>query len=598
MAQRVSSEIGLNYGWLNVSGNSDSFASQTNLSEGVSLEQFQLNLVDEASAIRELKVRAWGFGDAEPNEGFRLDLKTASAFHIQLNYDGGETFFAVENPDVAYRRENWNINRWMADLFWAGWKHWGIGLRYHRTDRSGSIHQADFGLNELYPVRLRLDETMDDFGLRLESHDLPIYLLFEQSFAQYTRKTRPFVDGDRSINNPEDPDLLSGIESSIEDSVDIPTSRVMVSWSTPKFEGLVSVLYSDADLDSTGGMTRSYAINGGSIGEMSFIDDLVASTQRDMLSGAVRLGFVLSPVLTIRLAGNYRDSSADTALLGRRLLRALNPAGEALDLEASVDDSGFYDFTDSSSRLTLEYRHEGLSLWAGGFTGSRDVSWQRSNESENVDVSRDSDGFLLGVGFGTGPIDVSVEYESGSFEHYIFRTDPEEVDRLSFRLRSKLGAGFSLGAHGRFENSHNPSTIAGLDRNSDAWGLNLAWNSTDHGLGLSFDHNSLTNDTTVILPDQEAVSSRYDLDLSTLSLVGHSKVGITHIRASISRVEDNGSSFPLSAWNASGRLGWDVSDAIRLGLFARYWDYDEDASNIDDFSATRYGVFLHWSSQP
>lgn len=598
-AQDWSSEIGLNYGWLDLSGNSDSFRSQMNLRDGASLEYFQLSFLGEDSSIREFKIRAWGFGDAETSSAFRLDLKTANSFRFQLSYDHGDNFFALSNPGFANTRENWNLDRWMADLSWEGWRHWGLGLSYHRSDRQGSIEGPDFGLNELYPVKLDLDETMDDIALRLESHGLPIYLLFEQSYAQYTSRTRPSVNGNLAISNPEDPDELSSIESSTKDSVDIPSSRFMASWSTERWEGLVSLLYSDADLDATGGLTRSYSIDGGNIGEMNFIDDLVSSTQRDMLSGALRLGFAISPTWAIRLATSYRDSSGDSALFGRRLLRSVNPAGDIFEVEASVDDSGYYDFTDSSSRLTLEYGNAGLNLRAGIFTGSRDVSWQHSNDNSEVSITRDSDGFLLGLGWNSGPVDASIEYENGTFEHYVFRTDPEKVDRLNLRLRTKLSEAWRLKLHGRFEQADNPEAAAGLDRDSLAWGLNLGWTSKDarQSLALSFDRNSLTSDTSLVLPGGEAGLSQYDLDLSTISLSGHSQVGITHIMASVNWIEDQGESFPITAWNASGRIGWDASPAIRIGVFTQYWDYDEDASNLDDFRATRYGVFLHWSSQ-
>lgn len=597
MAGDLNYEIGLNYGWLDSAGNPESFRSRTNISEGASLEDFQLNFQD--GSIRQFRIRAWGFGDAESREAFRLDLKTISSLNIRVNYDHHESFFALSDPDHSSTRENWDIDRWMADFSWAGWEHWGIGLSYHRTDRRGSIHRPDYGLNETYPIRLSLDETMDDLALRLESHGLPVYLLFEQSFARYTRHNRPLVDGSVSITNPEDPDVLTEISSNEKDSVDIPTSRVMASWNTGRWEGLLSLLSSNADLDSTGGLSRSYAVDGGTIGEMNFVDQVASSTQQDMLSGAIRLGFALSSSWTLRLSGTYRDSSSDSALFGRRLLRAINPAGDSFDLEGTVDDNGFYDFTDSSARLSIEYDQGRLKLWGGALTGSRDVSWQRAEDGENFKVTRDTEGYLFGLGWSQGPFDATAEYEHGSFEHYVFRTDPEQVDRLTLRLRARVDENWSMGFHGRFESSENPSDRSSLDRDAQAWGVSFGWNSADarQGLNLNFDRNTLTSEIGILLPNSRPGFSLYDLDLSTFSLSGHSRFGITRLKAAVTRIEDQGMSFPLSAWNASGRLGWETSPRLRLGIFAQYWDYDEDASNLDDFSATRYGVFLHWSSR-
>ena len=92
---------------------------------------------------------------------------------------------------------------------------------------------------------------------------------------------------------------------------------------------------------------------------------------------------------------------------------------------------------DDHARLTVEWRAGAWALWGGAFTASRDVRW-RLAEGDALDTARDSDGTVFGVSWSKGDFSASAEYESGSFDRFVFRTDPETVDRLTVRLRAGL----------------------------------------------------------------------------------------------------------------------------------------------------------------
>ncbi|RLE21097.1 MAG: hypothetical protein DRJ65_16765 [Acidobacteria bacterium] len=603
LCQEWSGTVDLAYGWMDTTGNPDAFRTQYNLDSGFSLDQLDLDFRGEGS-LEHFSLEAWGWGDAEPAESFRLGLDFAPGLQVELDYRSNQSFFGLAGSDLAGRTDQWNLSRWRGSVVWTGWEDWTLGAEYRYVDRDGRIYRPHYGLNELYPLGVNLDETMSEFGIRVENRSTPVRLVFEQTWAQYERKNRPFAAGDQALSNPDDPDFFVSAGSTAEDEQDVPTSSLTASWGTDRWEGVATLLYSNADLQSgadpegTATIWETYDIGGGAIGTTSWVDELVSSTQMDSLVGALRLGFRMGQSWTLRLGGSYRDASADSSLLGRRLLHTVNPAGQVFEIEAPVDENGYYNFTDSDVRLTLDWNSGAWSVWGGAFMAGRDVAWRLTTDGSPFAVKRDSDGFLGGIAWSSnGGIDASLEYETGAFERYIFRTDPENVDRLTARLRARLGGGWNLNFHGRCEQTDNPDEVAALDRDSAAHGLGFGWTSSqgEHSFGLNLDQVSLESATDLILPDGGPGVSIYDLDLLTGTIFGHSDLGRVHLQASATYTSDSGDTWPVDAWNAVGRIGYDLSDTTRIGAFIQYWDYDEQLADADDFTATRYGLSLRWS---
>ncbi len=601
--QEWSGVVDMAYGWMNTTGNPDAFKSQYNIDRGFTLDQLDLDYSGEGSLER-FSVQAWGWGNGQNSESFRLGMDFAPGLQIDIEYRNNRNFFALTGSDLADRQEQWDLSRWRGGIEWTGWKEWTLALEFRRVDRAGTVYRPHYGLNELFPLGVKLDETMSEFGIRVENTSTPVRLVFEQTWAQYERKNRPFAAGDQALSNPENPNLFVSAGSTAVEEQDIPTSSLTASWGTERWEGVATVLYSDANLDSgadptgTATLWETYDIGGGAIGRTSWVDELISSTQMDSLVGALNIGFRLARSWTLRLGGSYRDASADSTMLGRRLLHTVNPEGQVFEIESPVDESGYYDFTDTDGRLTLDWTGGAWSVWAGAFMAGRDVAWRLTTDGSDVAVKRNSDGFLGGVGWTSAAgIDASIEYEDGTFERYIFRTDPENVDRLTARFRARLGAGWNLSFHGRYEQADNPSEIASMNRDSKAHGIGLGWTSHqgEHSYGLNLDQITLESTVDLVLPDGSPGISIYDLDLVTATVFGHSDLGRFHLQGSATYTSDSGESWPVDAWSAVGRIGYDLSDATRIGAFIQYWDYDEELAAADDFAATRYGLSLRWS---
>ncbi len=578
------------------SGSEGSFRSQLNLDEGINLEDLDLRYLGEEEKPARFTLRASGFGGAEPSQRFGLDLELAAPWRFELDYDRRESFFALAEHEEGRRSDDWEIERWRAGVRWDGWKAARLRLDLRRYERSGTIDRPIFGLNELYPLRVDLDESMEEAALSIETRTLPFTLLFEQSLATYERRNGRRPAGAFDLEG-DDLDRFAAAEDLRVEERDVPTSRLVATYAHPKVELAASFLYSPAELDGSGPVAESFDILGGLAGRVEFIDDLLTSGSMDTFAGNLRLGVRLASRWTLRLEADHRDTTTDAALLGERIVRVTSPFGDVFDLVGPRDETSLYDVTDDHGRLTVEWAGDGWAVWGGAFTASRDVRWRLAGDDSDFDTTRDSDGTLFGVSWSKGKVTGSAEYERGTFDRFVFRTDPETVDRLTVRLRAGLGEGWHLRAHGRLEDADNPPAVAGLDRSSDAWGAGLAWDSEDgkSGFGLDLDQADLATRTDLVLPDGRPDVSVYDLSLFSATLHGRTEVGKLRISGSATRLDDSGATWPVESWIARARVGYPVRPKLEVAALGEHYSYDEGLATGDDFDVTRYGIGLTWS---
>ncbi len=597
-AQEWSGDIGAGYVWQSNDGNENSFLTQTNLHSGFVLEALNLRYRGENSGVTDMDFEAWGFGDAEPTEAARFNIGFSGNFRIFADYDKRDSFFNLGGSDLSHRSDDWSITRWKAGIAIEAWRPVRFELFYRSVARTGTVFRPMYGLNELYPVGVDLDDTMDEIVFRLSTRTLPVRIDFEQGFANYQQRSRRFAAGSSAIGRP-DPDLLDSTTSEYTDSQDnVPTSRLTVGYSGGIFEGIVSLLYRKAELVSSGTGSQAFLIGGGDTGTMTWVDTLLGSADSEAFAGNIAMGFAIGNRFSIRLAGDYRDSSSNSTLLGERLLRIGSPTpGGSLDYTAPIDQDGIFNYTDSDARATIEYRAPTWAVWAGGLMTSREVNWRRTTDGDQVITDRDGNGLLAGASFNPGRhFGLSFEYERGDFTKFVFRTDPETVDRAVLRLRSKLGKGWQLTANGRYEKASNPDGVAALDFKSTPYGIAVNWTSKEgaSSFGLDLEQYTISSAVGLVLPGGDPGQSDYELDLTSATLFGGTRAGIFGVDGSLTYLKDDGETWPVDAWNGRLRLTIYGSAGLEYSAFAQYWSYDEARADLDDFDVLRYGLAIHW----
>ncbi len=576
-----------------MAGNRDSYLTQWNLKTGFNLEALSLLRRDGTLALD-----ASGFGGAEPTRQARLLLKPLEGLKLEASYVRRSSIFALADSDPYGGTDAWSRTRWSGKLSYevSGAARFTLGLL--RITREGTAERPFFALNELYPLRVDLDETMTEGFLRVESLSLPVHLSFEQAYAKFLTKNRPSVGGTTAIGT-DDPDLFSGASSDRSDERKVPTSRLAASWRRERLEVAGAFLFSRADLGASGATRSAFDLDGGRVGRVEFLDQLVGSTRQDALAGDVRLGWIPASGWTVRLLGDYRHSSNDGSLLGQRLTRTTNPSGGITEIAGSVDEASTFDVKEGGGRVEVERAFDGWSVWVGGLGRSREVFSMPTRESPSLDVRRTAAGGVAGVSVALARgLRANAEYEGGSFSHYVFRTDPKTVNRVKGRISADLGSGFKAALRGSWEGASNPPSVSDLSYDARSAGFSGSWDSASGRTGFSLDADwvALTTDTGLVLPAGTG-TSHYDTSIVNLLARARAPVGPFRLDVAGTYVRDSGQTWPATSWSADGRLSLPLPLRTEISAFVQYRRYDEKASNRDDFEVTRYGVALTWSLQ-
>jgi hypothetical protein len=585
--------IGVSQAWEHVAGNEDSYLTQWNLKKGFNLDALSLLRRDGT-----LTLDASGFGGAEPTRQARFLFKPLDGLKLEASYVRRSSIFALADSNPYGGTDSWSRTRWSGKLSYEVSNAARFTLGVLRITRDGTAERPLFALNELYPLRVHLNDSMTEGFLRVESLSLPVHLSFEQAYAKFLTENRPSVGGATAIGT-NDPDLFVGASSDRLDERKVPTSRLSASWRGERLEVAGAFLFSRADLGATGATRTAFDLDGGRVGRAEFLDQLVGSARQDSLAGDLRMGWVPASGWTVRLLGDYRHSSNDGSLLGQRLTRLTNPNGGVTELPATVDEASTFDVKDGGGRLEIERAFDSWSIWIGGHGGSREVSWVETRESPSFDVTRTTAGGLAGISVTLAKgLRANVEYEGGSFSHYVFRTDPKTVNRVRGSLSADLGSGFKTAVRGSWEGASNPASVSDLSYDARSAGVSGSWDSASGNAGFSLDADwvALTTDTGLILPTGTG-TSHYDTSIVNLLARARAPAGPFRLDVAGNYVRDRGQTWPTFSWALDGRLSLPLRGGLELSTFAQYRRYDEKVSHRDDFEVTRYGVALTWSLQ-
>jgi hypothetical protein len=590
-------EIGGGYVWQRVAGNEDSFVTQYGQRQGFVLEDFNLAYVAKPGERESFAANAWGFGGAEPAQHASVLFRPGCGWTFDLAYDRQAYFYGIAAGDLANRRSQWALERWRGSVVWDGWSEarLTLDLRYYKKD--GSLYRGVFYQRNVFPTLDNLDQNMKEASIKIETKTLPVYLSFEQAFSQYERRDRWEPDGSKAIYGTSQSSLAE-LSTPRNDKTNVPSSRFIASYRNDIVDVAGSLFYSKSDLDSSGTRFALFDVGGGSIGQFRYLDDLAGSAQQDTRAGDVDVAFHLGAGWSIRVKGDYRDSAADSSQLGANILRIGKPGGQWDVFYTPVDQAGYFDVKDATGRFELDKQGPGWALWAGYQGGSRDVSWKRERDDPGEAVKRTGDGWFVGGSWSRSPaLRINTEYEHGTFEHYVFRTSPDLVERFTFKLTSSLGSGWSLGARARYEWAENPESVAAAKRRSQAFGANVGWANAKGtaGVGLTADMLTLDTHTDIYVPPTGALGlSAYNLDVLALTANAYFTAGPVHFSADITRLRDSGYSWPLETWGADLRAAIDGPKRTQFVLFGQYHSYVADLSRLDNYYARRYGVIVRW----
>ena len=579
-AQQWSGGVTVAVAGQSVSGNEESFFSQRDIHRGFTSEELSLQRKNDDAFAPLITFRASGFGQAAETDRARLDVRFHAPLTLSLTYDRRDSFFALDDP----QRDESKIERWGARATYDGLASGKLTLDLRRLSHTGSAITPLFALNERYPLLTDLNQRSDEVSIRFDSRG-PVPFSFEQSFARQQRRDRISPDAANAIG-VSDPDLLIASSTTRDDVQNMPTSRLSTSFGGSQFEGAVAMRYTPAKLNATVPVTTTFGIDRGNAGNVSFVDSVTGSASRDAFAGNARFAWRLAPRWLVRASTDYRDTSTDTTLLGQRLIQMINPNGATVELTAPLSNHSILSFTDANERLELERAAGRLTLRAGALASQRYFGG----------VHRRSTGETLSASWRGSRFFTTADAEHGSFERYVFRTDPQKVNKFHFRAGTVPRSGWSIQGEGRFERGENPTDVANLAHrlNSGSLDVTFAPRDRDALFGVNVGTTNLHTRTDLVLPGNTAGTSIYDLSLLTATAHGEYAIQRVRISGSLTRARDNGSTWPVRTWNGDARVMVRGPARSEFGVFGERWSYNEQLASSADFGVTRYGVLLGW----
>jgi len=281
-AEEWSGFIGLALTRQEQSGSGDSFATQSDLRSGVSIDA--LSMTDGSTHLR-----ATGYA-AEPAGSVAIEVRPQSPWRFDLHYDTRRSLFASGASDPASRRDDWSIDRWVARGSYDGLRLARVGLTMRRVTRRGDATRPFYGLNEQYLLDLTAHDTTDEATLVFETKTLPARITVEQSLTRSERRDRRSPAADAPITG-SDPDVFSGASSTRTDTTVFPTTRVITTWANERVQVAGNATLSPAELDGSGLVSSSFALDGGTRGSIEFIDDAVASADREIFGAGLAIAW-------------------------------------------------------------------------------------------------------------------------------------------------------------------------------------------------------------------------------------------------------------------------------------------------------------------
>jgi hypothetical protein len=592
-------EIGIGYAWLTSGGNQNAFRSQYNIQQGFFLESLQLDMRKWFAGYDRFEFKASGFGGEPYRKASFTMVDSDREWSIQLNYARRNSFFQLSSFDQGQQRDDWNATRWTGNITWGGWRAVRLRLDLRDVQTSGTTQVPFYGLGVPYVASIKLDQHVQEAGISLETMQWPVKLVFEQDVTRYTNENRAAPGNNGQSYDGTDPDVLSGLSTPGKDTATVPTTRLSLVYRGPVFEIVGQGLYRRDNFSvNNADAATTFAVNGGKVGHASFIDNLTGSADADIRQGDLRIGAAVAPWLTLRARGDYRDVDTNMSLVGQHILNLTGPGG-GLTFPLDVNNSGYLNHKDTLLTGEADLHSGGFGLVVAYHDSSRDVAWKYGTDYAPSSVNRTGTGWNATASYALGrAFTVEAGYDDSTFEKYVFRTQPQTVNRLWGKVALRPAKGFEITAHASRDKAENPASVANLNQPTDSYGAAISY-SADSGafVTASYDAFKLTSDMNIYYPAGGVTTgvSSYSTNLQTPSLRFGLPIGkVVKVTGGALQVKDTGDSMPFTSDVYDLELVFAALRQADFVLFGNYWSYDLKNTSVDDYTVKRYGVTVRW----
>ena len=601
----MKTDVSFGYTFLS-SEDSPYFKNHYDFSNGAMLQDLKM-------VVRNPDAGSWfGTMSLESRAGDRLDtgrvvrfsLKKAGRYSFTLKQSWNRDFFADAAYNYGANNRNLTRNNVSAEFRWTGFKNFALIAEYGLVKTKGTGNQPYTEWNDIYALRLNRDISRERYTAGLDYHKGAFKLMLRQSWVTVDEKSR-YQDGTVSGTGLStfDTALTPSRSGTVESTILISSARLEYAgnswWASVRYS------HSDATIDNDVVDLKQYVFSDyGS--RTDFLMTFAGSSDAPVDDAGLSVSVQAMDSLVVSYDLNWRELKTDTMLNSERTMMLYGTSDSPLVTASNSTDSGFY-YHNRRLNHGLSFKYQPQRQW--------DVTLSLRQVDGNLRHSASEDGETDGIideDYTTNRVEFAGRYRlsAGSVKASVFH---ESIDNPVYRTAGDKRDGFSISGDWMISDSvswnvvyqdatlknDNPTLL--LNRDTTLLDSSFQFTLTKGaalGVGytlmkLDFSNNLLFNEDEVPVSSAEA----YNTDQSGVYAFGSFTANRFTGRVSFFYLDDSGSSFPLSHWNGVASCQYKISRTLYGLLSVRYYDYNEDASNVRDYNVNQFVVGIRWLFQ-
>ncbi len=602
----VSTDVSLGYSFLSSEGDSPWFRNHYDSSEGILLRDLKLSVRNRNSGswFDSMQLTARSGDRFGTGRVIRFSLKKTGRYSFTLKQSWNRDYFYDSAYNYGANDRNFSRNNVSAAFRWTGIQNFTLLAGYGLVETKGTGNTPFTEWNDIYALRLNRNTNRERYTVGVDFHKGGWKLMVRQSWISLDEKSR-YQDGTVNGEGLSTFATVLTPERSGKVKSTIPVSSIKLEYAENNWWISVRYSHSDATIDNDVVDLKKYLFSDyGS--RTDFLMTFAGSSDAPVDDAGLAVSIQALDSLIISYDLSWRELKTETSMNIERTMLLYGTSDTPLVTTSDTVTSGFY-YRNRRLNHGLTFKYQPMGDWDVTLSLRQIDGNLRHFASENGET----DG-ILDEDYTTNRVTLAGRYRlpAGNVKASVFH---ESIDNPVYRTAGDKRDGFSVSGDWMLSDSvswnvlYQDATLKNDDPtvllNRDTTLLDSSFQFTltkgiSFGIGytmmkLDFSDNLLFNENDAPASSVETYSTNQNgvYAFGTFSRKRFSG------RLSFFYLDDSGSSFPLSHWNGVASCQYKISKTLYGLISVRYFDYNEDTSNVRDYNVNQFVVGVRWVLQ-
>ena len=602
----VRTDVSFGYSFLSSEGDSPWFRNHYDFSDGAMLQDLKLTVRNDngGSWFDSMSLESRAGDRLDTGRVIRFQLKKAGRYSFSLKQSWNRDYFSDSTYNYGANDRNFIRNNVSAEFRWLGFKNVALIAGYGLVETKGTGDVPYTEWSDIYALRLNRDTSRENFTAGLDYHKGAFKLMLRQSWVTVDEKSLYAAGtvtgtGLSTFSTVLTPDRSGAVKSTI------PISGARMEYAGDKWWASVRYSHSDATIDNDVVDLKQYVFSDYGA-RTDFLMSFAGSSDAPVDDAGLNVSVQALDSLVISYDMAYRELQTDTTMNSERTMMLYGTSTTPLITQSLSTDTVFH-YRNRRLNHGLSFKFAPKRAW--------DVTLSLRQIDGNLLNSASEDGDADGMideDYTTDRVELAGRYRltAGSVKASVFH---ESIDNPTFRTAGDKRDGFSLSGDWVVSDSvsmnvmYQDSTLKNddptilLNQDTKLFDASIQFSlskGVSTGIGYTLMKLDFANDL-MFSESGASVSSieTYATNQNGVYAFGTFTKNRFSGRVSLFYLDDSGSSFPLSHWNGVASCQYKISKTLYGLLSVRYYDYNEDASNVRDYNVNQFVVGIRWLFQ-